>query len=498
MYTIGFDLGSSSVKVALVNSNTGKMVHLVQEPAIEMPISSKQPQYAEQDPVMWWANACKASKRLLAEAAIDLKQITAIGISYQMHGLVLLDKNGAVLRDAIIWCDSRAVTLGETALNQLGKDFCTANLYNSPGNFTASKLAWVKENEPEIYAKTACFMLPGDFLAYKLCGEMTTTKNGLSEGILWNFKTQHVAKAVLNYYHIDYNLIPTLVDNFCPQGKLSQNAAVQCGLPTGIPLCYRAGDQPNNALSLNVLNEGEVALSAGTSGVIYALSTCSSPTEISKINHFVHVNYRPEKPIIGTLLNINGVGAQYRWLRDICGESSYEQMHEQAVSIPVGSDGVVVLPFGNGAERMFNNRVIGTHLLHLNVNSHRTAHLIRATLEGIAFAFAYGLEILEQQALPLHTFRAGNDNLFQAQIFGETLATIIQRDIEIYHTTGAVGAAIAAGLKGGNIDDHHYSSAFAANYSHTITPHKNNTDYLKAYAAWKDDLNLFLTALHHA
>ena len=491
MYYIGYDIGSSSVKVALVEAATGKKVIVLNEPQNEMEILSLQPDWAEQDPEMWWQYICTATKRAIKEANVDASKIQGIGISYQMHGLVIVDKEGKSLRNSIIWCDSRAVEIGNKAYAEIGAEKCAEHLLNSPGNFTASKLKWVKENEPEIYSKIDKYMLPGDYIALKLTGEVTTTKNGLSEGMLWDYKENKVADWLLDYYGINQSLTPNIVENFTNQGVVTEKASQESGLPTGIPIVYRAGDQPNNALSLNVLRPGEVAATGGTSGVFYAVTETNSGKS-TRVNNFVHVNYSESNPRVGKLLNINGAGIQYRWMRNNTGNESYEEMNEKASQLNVGSDGLVVIPFGNGAERMFNNKSIGSHILNLNFNIHTNAHLYRASLEAIAFSFVYGMECLKDDNATINVIRAGNDNLFRSEIFSNTVATLIGHEIEIYNTTGAVGAARAVGLTDGDFEK--FGSAITTNdHVMTFLPLKNKEEYEKAYQKWKQELELILT-----
>lgn len=491
MYYIGYDIGSSSVKAAIVEAETGKKIIVLNEPQNEMEIVSVHADWAEQDPEMWWEYICKATKRAIREANIDASKIVGVGISYQMHGLVIVDQAGKALRNSIIWCDSRAVEIGNQAYAEIGQEKCMEHLLNSPGNFTASKLKWVKENEPEVYNKIYKYMLPGDYIALKLTGEVTTTKNGLSEGMLWDYKENEVANWLLEYYGIDTSLTPNIVENFTNQGVINAEGSAASGLPAGIPIVYRAGDQPNNALALNVLHPGEVAATGGTSGVFYAVSEATSGKS-TRVNNFVHVNYELATPRVGKLLNINGAGIQYRWLRNNMGNDSYETMNEKASEIEIGSEGVVVIPFGNGAERMFNNKNIGTHFLNLNLNIHNSAHLFRASLEGIAFSFVYGMECLKEDNAVINVIRAGNDNLFRSEIFSNTVATLIGHEIEIYNTTGAVGAARAVGLKDGDYDK--FSSGITTNdHVMTFLPLKNKEEYEKAYQKWKKELELILT-----
>ena len=492
MYYIGYDIGSSSVKVALVEATTGKNIIIINEPQEEMGITSYHKDWAEQNPELWWEYCCNATKRAIKEANIDVTKISGVGISYQMHGLVVVDKDGNSLRDSIIWCDSRAVEIGNIAFTEIGEQKCSEHLLNSPGNFTASKLKWVKDNEPEVYNKIYKFMLPGDFIAYKLTGAIATTKNGLSEGMLWDYKENTVANWLLDYYGIDTSLTPRIVENFVNQGEINDKGSNESGLPKGIPVIYRAGDQPNNALSLNILQPGEVATTGGTSGVIYAVTDQLKSKETSRINSFVHVNYTDEKPTVGKLLCINGAGIQYRWLKNFSQGDSYENMNLKAEKIPVGSDGVVVIPFGNGAERMLNNKNVDSHIFNLNFNKHDHGYLYRAALEGIAFSFVYGMEILKNDNAEIKVIRAGNDNLFRSEIFSNTVATLIGYDIEIYNTTGAVGAARAVGLQDGNYE-RFGNNILKNDYVMTYPPLQNCEPYIVAYNNWKKKLELIIT-----
>ena len=448
MKTLGIDVGSSSVKVSLLDTVSGECAGSVTLPNTEMKINALQNGWAEQDPDMWWDYATQGVKELTKN--LDKSEIKAIGITYQMHGLVCLDAAGKPLRESIIWCDSRAVEIGANALQTIGEEKCLSHLLNSPGNFTASKLAWVKANEPELYAKINKFMLPGDYIMYKLSGEKRTTVSGLSEQILWDFKEAKVADFVTEHYGIDNTLIPDADAAIGIQAHVSEKIAEELGLEAGIPISYKAGDQPNNAFSLNVMNPGEIAATGGTSGVVYGVTDVAKADPKSRVNTFVHVNHTETQSRYGVLLCINGTGILNAWMKkNIAPELSYEAVNELCESVPAGSDGVCVLPFGNGAERVLENRNTQVDISGIDLNRHNKAYVLRAAQEGIAFSFKYGIEIMKNLGLEPKLIRAGKANMFLSPIFTETLSTICDARIELYNTDGALGAARGAALGAG-------------------------------------------------
>jgi xylulokinase len=487
MYLLGLDLGSSSVKACLLDADTNTAVASAFFPETEMAIDAPQPGFAEQQPDLWWHNTTRAVRAVLAAANAVPADVRAIGISYQMHGLVVTDAHLNVLRPAIIWCDSRAVPYGNRALQELGAERVLRHLLNSPGNFTAAKLAWVRENQPDVYANAAHFMLPGDYLAARLTGDIVTTASGLSEGILWDFLENRPADFLMQYYGFEASLMPPLRPTFGEQGTLTAAAAAEMGLAEGTPVTYRAGDQPNNALSLNVLEPGEIAATAGTSGVVYGVSDQVRFDPQSRVNTFLHVNHTPEAPRYGVLLCVNGTGILNSWLRNTLfqGQISYSQMNDMAQKAPVGADGLVCLPFGNGAERVLENRDLGAAFQGLNLNRHGLPHLLRAAQEGIVFALYYGIRVMEQVGVGLNTVRAGDANMFLSPLFGSTFANLTGATVELYNTDGAQGAARGAGLGLG-----HYANraeAFSGlRVVRTLEPNAQvRAEYMEAYARWE-------------
>jgi xylulokinase len=451
MYLLGYDIGSSSVKASIVNAETGVCAASAFYPKEEMPIKAVEAGWAEQDPEMWWQNLKLATKDVLSKSGVKPSDIKAIGISYQMHGLVLVDKNQKVLRPSIIWCDSRAVSIGEKAFREIGDTHCLEHLLNSPGNFTASKLKWVKENEPAIFEKIYKIMLPGDYIAMRLTGIINSTISGLSEGMFWDFKSNKVADFLLNQYGFKKDIMPDLVPTFSEQSKVNTAAAEELGLARGTVVAYRAGDQPNNALSLNVLNPGEIAATAGTSGVVYGVSDMVKYDPQSRVNTFAHVNHTEKQTRLGVLLCINGTGILNSWMKKnvVPDGVSYEEMNKMAASVPVGSDGLVLLPFGNGAERVLGNKNPGAIMSGVSFNTHNRNHMLRASQEGIVFSFKYGMDVMQETGIKPAVIRAGNANMFLSSIFRETLANITGATIELYDTDGAQGAAKGAGVGSG-------------------------------------------------
>ena len=486
MLLLGFDIGSSSVKASLVDAESGRCVASDFYPKTEAPIISVRQGWAEQDPQMWWNNLKTAMQSVMAESWAEAADIRAIGISYQMHGLVCVDSERRVLRPAIIWCDSRAVPYGRRAFETIGAERCLARLLNSPGNFTASKLAWVKDNEPEVYEKIYKIMLPGDYIAMRLTGEICTTVEGLSEGMFWDFKENGVARFLMDHYGLDSSLLPGVRPTFAEQGRVSAAAARELGLPEGVPVTYRAGDQPNNALSLNVFNPGEIASTAGTSGVVYGVNDTVSYDPKSRVNTFAHVNHGDGKTRLGVLLCINGTGILNSWTRRniVPRGMSYSDMNELAARAPIGSAGVSVLPFGNGAERMLEDRQTGCSVHGLDFNTHDRSHLVRAAQEGIVFAFKYGIDIMEGMGIKVSKIHAGRANMFLSPVFRDTLAGVTGAVIELYDTDGAAGAAKGAGIGAGVYKS--AGEAFATlERLGVVEPPAGAGRYAEAYALWK-------------
>ncbi|HJC94245.1 MAG TPA: carbohydrate kinase [Candidatus Phocaeicola excrementigallinarum] len=489
-YLLGYDIGSSSVKASLVNVETGKCVASDFYPKKEAEIIAVRPGWAEQHPDMWWGNLREATASVMQKSGAGKDEIAAVGISYQMHGLVCVDKDQNVLRPAIIWCDSRAVPYGEKAFQTLGEERCLSHLLNSPGNFTASKLAWVKENEPGVYEKIDKIMLPGDYIAMKLTGEVCTTVSGLSEGMFWDFRNNEVAGFLMDYYGFDRSLIPDIRPTFSEQGRVTARAAEELGLKEGIPVAYRAGDQPNNALSLNVFNPGEIASTAGTSGVVYGVNGTVNYDLKSRVNTFAHVNHTSEQTRLGVLLCINGTGILNSWMkRTVAPEGmSYAEMNGLAAQVPIGADGISILPFGNGAERMLQNREAGCSVHGVNFNLHTRGHLLRAAQEGIVFSFRYGIDIMKGMGMKVEKIHAGHANMFLSPVFRETLAGVTGAVIELYDTDGSVGAAKGAGMGIGIYKDN--KEAFATlDRLAVIEPDEiNRQAYQDAYGRWLDCL----------
>ena len=484
---LGYDIGTSSVKASLVDAETGKTVASAQYPDAEAPIIAKQAGWAEQEPEMWWEELKQATKRVSEKADASLQDVKAIGISYQMHGLCCVDSEGKALRPSIIWCDGRAVPYGNAAFEAIGGEKCLEHLLNSPGNFTAAKLAWVKNEEPEIYKQVHKMMLPGDYIAMRLSGgDKKTTVSGLSEGMFWDFKNNEVSKDVMQHFGFPESVIAEIVPTFSIQSRVCKAVAEELGLPEGAPISYRGGDQPNNALSLNVMKPGEIAATGGTSGVVYGVLGEVNYDKLSRVNTFAHVNHNQPDTRLGVLLCINGTGILNAWMkRTVAPEGiGYGEMNELAESAPVGAEGLSIIPFGNGAERVLQNQNPGASVHGINFNIHKKAHMLRAAQEGIAFSFAYGMEIMANMGMEIKTIKAGHANLFLSPLFRRTLAAVTGASIELYETDGSVGAAYGAGIGAGIYKDS--DDAFKTlKHIATEAPVADTEAYKAAYEKWK-------------
>ena len=490
MLLLGIDLGSSSVKASVIDGESGKCLATSFSPSDEMKIIALKPGWAEQDTEIWWSNLKIAIANCIRKLGQKKDNIGAIGISYQMHGLVTVDKNNRVLRNSIIWCDSRAVGYGEKAMNALGKEYCMSHLLNSPGNFTASKLAWIKENEPELYKRVHKIMLPGDYIALRLTGEVATSFTGLSEGIFWDFQENKVSDSLMKYFDFNPALLPEPAPSFSISGLLLKSVADEFGLPEGIPVSYKAGDQPNNALSLNVLNPGEVAATAGTSGVIYGVTDKKKYDPLSRVNTFLHVNHNHSQTRLGVLLCINGTGILNSWLRRNTGGLSYDEMNNLAEKVSPGSDGLRILPFGNGAERMLGNKETGARIEGLNFNIHSNAHLFRAAQEGIAFSLRYGLDIMKEVGIDPKVIRAGEANMFLSKVFRETLSSVTGSVIHLYNTDGSIGSARGAGIGCGYYKSEKEAFNGLTELGVTEPDKSKSAAYEETYAKWKNLLKV--------
>lgn len=490
--SLGIDIGSSSVKVSLLDIASGECVASSTNPSQEMPIEALQSGWAEQDPDMWWKYVVEGIKKISEQ--YSMSDVASIGITYQMHGLVALDKENRPVRKSIIWCDSRAVEIGAEALESIGREFCLEHTLNSPGNFTASKLAWVKRNEPELFERVATFVLPGDYIAYRMSGELSTSVSGLSEQILWDFKEDKRADFVADYYGIPQQIIPRAGVSIGVESKSDKATEELLGIPEGTPIAYRAGDQPNNAFSLNVMEAGEVAATAGTSGVVYGVVDTPKADPLSRVNTFVHVNHAPETPRYGILLCINGTGILNSWMRRNVVQQTldYAQMNDLAAQAPVGSDGVLVLPFGNGAERVLENRMTGTEIVGVDLNRHSTAHLLRAAQEGIAYSFRYGIDLMRELGLKPDVIRAGKANLFLSPLFRQTLSTLTGARIELFNTDGSLGAARGAAL-GAGLYANREEAFRSLRCLEVVEPKAEDAEALEqSYQAWKREVELRL------
>ena len=490
MLLCGIDLGTSAIKFSVVDAANQKLIFTCSFPDIENEIYSPELGFAEQDPEHWWYCVKQAIIIGNSSGKYNPKDISAIGISYQMHGLVVLNAENKVLRNSIIWCDSRATGIGEKAFNDIGNQNCQSNLLNSPGNFTASKLAWVKQNQPHIYDQIDKVLLPGDYISGCLCHSYTTSSSALSEGIFWDFNQHGLSNDILTYFGFSKDLFPKIKPVFSSHGQIDKQIAHELGLNDQVEVTYKAGDQPNNAFSLGVLEPGEIATTAGTSGVMYGVSASLKFDPQNRVNSFAHVNHTNESIRIGVLMCINGTGILNRWLKqNFFSNLSYPEMNALGAKSPIGSNGLICNPFGNGSERIFNNKTIGGSWHNLDFNRHSNADMIRSSQEGIAFAMVYGLELLETTGIKPTHLKAGLANMYLSDIFSNAIVNASHVGLELMESDGAYGAALGAGVGLG----YYHTPNEAVNKIKRIKevhPSKDTNDQTQeAYALWKENLH---------
>lgn len=435
MAFLGIDVGTSSVKVSIVGEDGVILASATAPASSERAINSPNPNWAEQNPEDWWEDAQQAILNLPLEARL---QVEAIGIAYQMHGLVLVDSQFQPVRPSIIWCDGRNIQESQILAESLGLDALENRLLNKPGTLTLAKLAWVAEHEPETLAKAHTFGLPGDFIAYKLTGEWSTTKSGYSEMVGWDFGASIPFEE--GFRKAGWKLpLPEARPNLEEGAPIQKVIAEKLGLPPSARVTYRAGDQPNNAFGLGVLQQGETAISAGTSGVLYGIGD-SSPGLHEGINRFLHVNSQ-----IGVLMCLNGVGSALAFARRTWFQNqSYEALSELA-SQANPENCPYFFPFGNGAERILSERAF-SGFTELDFNRHNLPELARSVFEGIAFAYRLGSEKMEKAGCLSKVVNGTESGLLKSSFFAQLLANELQVELILSEGDGSTAAARGAAL----------------------------------------------------
>ncbi|WP_339655368.1 FGGY-family carbohydrate kinase, partial [uncultured Salegentibacter sp.] len=348
---------------------------------------------------------------------------------------------------------------------------------------------------PENFKKASIMMLPGDYIAAKLSETPQISTSGLSEAALWDFSKGKLATEVLDKMGLSEDFIPEIVPSFGDQATVSSAIANELGLDPDTKINYRAGDQPNNAFSLNALKPGDIATTAGTSAVMYAVSAENTFDPESRVNTFLHVNNTEKAKHNGVLLCINGSGILYQWLRKIISVGReelipYEKLNEEAAKVEPGSKGLRFYPFGNGVERIFSNKEVNSGIENLNYNIHQPAHLIRSACEGIVFAMNYGFEVMQSIGVEGKVVRAGKDNLFLSPVFREIFVNTTQTTLELYNTSGAEGAARGAAVGYGFYKE--FDDAFTSlKCLERMEPDpKLSKQYQEIYQEWKQNIKI--------
>ena len=456
-YLIGIDLGTSGTKTVLFDENGGT----VASSTVEYPLIQPQNGWAEQDPILWWQACVTTLKDVLEKSGIDSGDVAGIGLSGQMHGLVLLDKDGEPLRNSIIWCDGRTAAECSEITEIVGAErliVITAN--PALTGFTAGKILWVRKNEPEIYAKARRMLLPKDYLRYKLCGVFATEVSDASGMNLLDVPARGWSTEILETLKIDPQLLPKMHESCDVTGYITKEAAALTGLRAGTPVVGGAGDNAAAAIGTGVVESGKAFITIGTSGVIFAHSDEVKIDSRGRVHTFCSA-----VPGAWTVMSCTlSAGGSLQWFRNnFCeaemreaeekGIDAYEIMSEQARHVPIGANRLLFLPYLMGERSPILDPYSRGVFFGLS-GIHRRADMVRAIMEGVAYSQRDCLDVFHEMKVPFTQMTAtggGGRSRFWRQMLADVLdcpiATVANKE------GAALGAAILAGVGAGVYKD---------------------------------------------
>ena len=494
-YLLGIDIGTSGTKTILIDETGCVQARAVEE----YPLYSPRPQWSEQDPRDWWNAACATVRKVLQQSGIDARHIMGIGLSGQMHGSVFLDSDNTVLRRALLWNDQRTQAECDWIMETVGRER-VIDLISNPvlTGFTAGKILWLRNHEPELYAKVRKVLLPKDYIRLMLTGEYATEVSDASGTALFNVRKRTWALELLDALGIPADWMPTCYESPEVSGTISVAAAALTGLVPGTPVVGGGGDQAAGAVGNGVVGTGIVSSTVGTSGVVFAFSDTPIVDPQLRLHTFCHAV--PGKwHLMGVMLS---AGGSLQWYRDAycqpekvvagaLGRDPYDLICAEAARAPVGSEGLLFLPYLSGERTPYADPNARGVLFGLTRRTDRT-HVARAVLEGVAYGLADSFQIMEQMQLPIKQVRASGGGA-RSKIWRD-----IQTDITGYsHVTinvdegPALGAALLAGVGTGV-----YPSVEAACQA-TITIKETNDACSVNHAAYKRFHRLYQNLYAH-
>jgi xylulokinase len=447
MYVLGIDIGTGGTR-ALILDQTGRIVASATEE--HEPFASPQIGWAEQRPEDWWRAAGLAIRKALGLAKLRGEQISCVGFSGQMHGAVMLDDAGEVVRPALIWCDVRTEKQCRELTERIGSDRLIQLTCNPAlPNFTVTKFLWVRENEPQNWSRVRSVMLPKDYVRFKLTGEKAIDVADASGTLMLDVARRRWSSEVLQAAEIDESLLPSLHESPDICAKVSTVGAQATGLSTGTPVVAGAGDQAAGAVGMGIVAPGAVSATIGTSGVVFAATDHPALDPRGRLHTFCHA--------VPGRWHVMGVtqaaGLSLRWFRDRFaseagrnGSDPYEQLTAEAATAPPGSDGLLWAPYLMG-ERTPHLDAEARGMLAGLTASHTRGHVVRAILEGVAFSLKDTFTIFREMNVPVSSIRLGGGGA-RSSLWRQIQADVYDHEVEIVEAEegAAYGAAILAGV----------------------------------------------------
>ncbi len=444
-YLIGLDLGTTRVKALLVSTD-GEIIATADE---TYPLDRPVDKAAEQDPEQWWENGGKVIKAVLESSGVERGKVRGLGLAGQMHTAVFLDKSFRPVRPAITWADNRSADQAKRIERELGKDTLLDITYNRslPG-FTAPKILWLKENEPDVFSRVERVVLPKDYLRYRLTGELKSEKAGASATLLFDLEAEQWSEQILKLVGLSTDSVPPLIESTAIAGNITKEAAETTGLVEGTPVIAGAGDQQAGALGIGAVEPGTVVSTIGTGGQLFTTAKKLVEPEEGRVHVFRQC--LPDSwHVMGAM---QAAGLALRWFRESIMEYSgntkvtYEYLSELASRAPAGSGDLMFLPYLTGERSPHLDPDARGCFVGLSLN-HELPHLVRSIMEGVTFGMRDSMEILQEMGLPIDEIRCAGGGA-SSSVWRRIQADVYERSVARTNIeeSAALGAALLAGI----------------------------------------------------